>query len=56
MGRTGRIEHFRHRQDWDASLFWRLNNMGFGNLAEIREQRVSLTAPTWPPWQRPTAL
>lgn len=39
-GRTGRIEHFRHRQDWDASLFWRLNNLGFGNLAEIREQRA----------------
>lgn len=40
MGKTGRIEHFRHRQDWDASIFWRLNNLGFGNLAEVREQRA----------------
>jgi outer membrane protein TolC len=40
MGKTGRIEKFRHRQDWDASIFWRLNNLGFGNVAEIREQRA----------------
>ncbi len=35
----GRIDAFDGRYDWDVSLLWRLNNLGFGNLAEIREER-----------------
>jgi outer membrane protein TolC len=42
MGLDGRIQNFSNRSDWDISLLWRLNNLGFGNLAEVREQEAFL--------------
>ena len=42
MGLDGRIQQFGNRSDWDVSLLWRLNNLGFGNLAELREQEAFL--------------
>jgi outer membrane protein TolC len=33
------LKHFNTRDDFDASLFWKLNNLGFGNLAEIRQRQ-----------------
>ncbi len=41
FGPSGRIHHFAPRSDFDATLLWRLNNMGFGNLAEIRETQAA---------------
>lgn len=38
FGPSGRLLHFGTRSDFDVSLAWRLQNMGFGNRAEIREQ------------------
>jgi hypothetical protein len=38
--RSGVIYHFAPRGDFDASLFWRLQNLGFGNMAEVREQKA----------------
>lgn len=38
FGPSGRILHFEPRTDFDVSLVWRLQNMGFGNRAEVREQ------------------
>jgi outer membrane protein TolC len=35
-----RIDYFDGRNDFEAGLYWRLNNLGFGNQAEIREQRA----------------
>jgi outer membrane protein TolC len=40
FGPSGRILHFDPRTDFDVSLFWRLQNFGFGNCAEIREQQA----------------
>lgn len=37
FGPSGRILHFAPRTDFDASLVWRLDNMGLGNRAEVRE-------------------
>jgi outer membrane protein TolC len=37
FGPSGRILHFDPRTDFDVSLFWRLQNMGLGNRAEVRE-------------------
>jgi outer membrane protein TolC len=34
------IRHFKPRQDFDVTLLWRLQNMGFGNRAEVREQEA----------------
>jgi hypothetical protein len=39
FGPSGEILHFDWRNDFDAALVWRLQNMGLGNRAEIREQR-----------------
>lgn len=39
FGPSGRIRHFDTRTDLDASLVWRLDNLGLGNVAELREQR-----------------
>lgn len=36
-GPSGRIRHFKNRSDFDVTLVWRLQNLGLGNLAEIRE-------------------
>jgi outer membrane protein TolC len=33
------IKHFGTRGDFDAALLWKLNNLGFGNLAEIRQRQ-----------------
>lgn len=38
-GPGGELKHFNTRSDFDASLFWRLDNLGLGNRAEQREQR-----------------
>jgi outer membrane protein TolC len=40
FGPSGQIHHFAPRTDLDISLFWRLQNLGFGNLAEKREQEA----------------
>lgn len=37
---SGYIQEFGGRTDFDAALVWRLQNLGFGNLAEIRETRT----------------
>lgn len=36
---SGRIRHFNTRSDFDVSLVWRFQNMGLGNMAEVREQQ-----------------
>ena len=38
FGKSGRLLHFGDRSDFDISLVWKLQNLGFGNRAEIREQ------------------
>jgi outer membrane protein TolC len=40
FGPSGQIHHFAPRTDLDISLYWRLQNLGFGNLAEKREQEA----------------
>lgn len=40
FGPSGRILHFNTRSDFDVSLVWRLQNMGLGNRAEVREQEA----------------
>ena len=40
FGPSGQIHHFSPRTDLDVSLFWRLQNLGLGNLAEKREQEA----------------
>jgi outer membrane protein TolC len=40
FGPSGQIHHFAPRTDLDVSVFWKLQNMGFGNLAEKREQEA----------------
>jgi outer membrane protein TolC len=40
FGPSGQIHHFAPRTDLDVSLFWRLQNLGFGNVAEKREQEA----------------
>jgi outer membrane protein TolC len=37
---SGNISRFGARTDWDVALIWRLQNMGFGNLAQIHGQRA----------------
>ena len=39
-GPSGRIRHFATRDDLDANLYWKFDNMGFGNLAEIKQQKA----------------
>jgi outer membrane protein TolC len=41
FGPSGRIHHFAPRTDFDATLLWKVNNLGFGNLAEIRETQAA---------------
>jgi outer membrane protein TolC len=38
FGASGEILRFNTRTDFDVTLVWRLQNLGFGNRAEIREQ------------------
>jgi outer membrane protein TolC len=40
FGPSGEIHHMTPRADFDVSLVWRLQNMGFGNRAEIRENQA----------------
>ncbi len=40
LGRDGRIDNWGGRTDFEVGLYWRLQNMGFGNDAERREQRA----------------
>src|SRR5204862_100547 len=40
FGPSGQIHHFAPRSDFDVSLVWRLQNLGLGNRAEIREQQA----------------
>ncbi|HLJ95175.1 MAG TPA: TolC family protein [Gemmataceae bacterium] len=40
FGPSDHIHHFSPRTDLDVSLFWRLQNLGFGNVAEKREQEA----------------
>jgi outer membrane protein TolC len=37
FGPSGRILHFEPRTEFAASFYWRLQNMGLGNRAEVRE-------------------
>jgi outer membrane protein TolC len=41
FGLSGQIANFGSRADFDASLVWQLRNLGFGNLAEVRELRAA---------------
>ncbi len=40
FGTGGELKHFNTRSDFDATLVWRLTNMGFGNLAEVRANQA----------------
>jgi outer membrane protein TolC len=40
LGPTHVVDFFGHRNDFDVGVVWRLNNAGFGNQAEIREQKA----------------
>jgi outer membrane protein TolC len=40
FGPSGQLRHFNTRTDFDANVFWRLDNLGFGNRAELREQEA----------------
>jgi hypothetical protein len=40
FGPSGQIHHFAPRTDLDVLLYWRLQNLGLGNLAEKREQEA----------------
>jgi outer membrane protein TolC len=40
FGPSGEIHHFNTRTDFDVSLVWRFQNLGFGNLAEIRQRQA----------------
>jgi outer membrane protein TolC len=42
FGPSGQMHHFNTRADLDATLVWRLQNLGFGNLAEVREQKAAM--------------
>ena len=37
-GVNGGLGNFSMRQDWDVQLLWKLDNMGFGNRAVIRQR------------------
>jgi outer membrane protein TolC len=39
FGPSGRLLHFGNRADFDIGLVWKLQNLGFGNRAEVREQQ-----------------
>jgi outer membrane protein TolC len=41
FGPSGQIHHFAPRSDFDVTLLWRLQNMGLGNRAEIRESQAA---------------
>jgi outer membrane protein TolC len=39
FGPSGLILHMNTRDDFDIGLIWRLQNLGFGNCAEVRENQ-----------------
>jgi outer membrane protein TolC len=41
FGPSGRILHLAPRSDLDASIYWRLQNMGLGNRVEVRERQAT---------------
>jgi outer membrane protein TolC len=40
FGNSGQINNFGHRSDFDVTLVWQFRNLGFGNRAEVFEQKV----------------
>jgi outer membrane protein TolC len=40
FGPSGVINHFNTRSDFDVTLVWRFQNMGFGNLYDIRQRQA----------------
>jgi outer membrane protein TolC len=40
FGHSGNINDFGNRMDLDAALIWQLQNMGLGNMANIRQQQA----------------
>jgi outer membrane protein TolC len=40
FGPSGQIRHMNNRDDFDISLIWKFQNMGFGNLAEVRQRQA----------------
>lgn len=39
FGQSGNINDFGNRTDFEAALTWQFQNMGFGNLAAVRQQQ-----------------
>ncbi len=42
FGPSGAILHFSPRTDFDVSVVWKLQNLGLGDLANVREERSRL--------------
>lgn len=40
FGHSGNINDFGNRMDLDAALVWQLQNMGLGNVANVRQQQA----------------
>jgi outer membrane protein TolC len=40
LGQSGNINNFGNRMDLDAALVWQLQNMGFGNVANVHQQQA----------------
>src|SRR5262249_18307676 len=40
FGQSGNINNFGNRADFEAALIWQMQNMGFGNVANVRQQRA----------------
>ncbi|HEY7313857.1 MAG TPA: TolC family protein [Gemmataceae bacterium] len=40
FGHSGNINDFGNRTDFEAGLVWQLQNMGFGNLATVRQNQA----------------
>ena len=40
FGPSGRILHFDNRTDFDAAIYWRFQNFGIGDYAEVRQQQA----------------
>ncbi len=41
FGPSGRILHFGNRTDFDAAIYWRFQNFGIGDYAEVRQQEAA---------------
>ena len=46
-GPSGQLRHMNTRTDFDASVFWRLDNMGLGNRAERRAEEALFRGATY---------